>query len=362
MKEIHPINNNGSIQLKFSLYGKRYSFNPIPSGAYGTSRDMATARSICTRIQNDILAGHFDPTLNVYRLVPKSEPQKNSFKTWLELWDFWVDTLDLAEDTKADHYYWTRVMLTKANPRLPSTSWIPTDLATSTIRSRLTLLRACSRWAVNQGHLEANPWVGFKVKTVKPSTIKPFTRAEIAKIAKAFDLVFPHYAPFVRFLLITGCRISEVIGLRWLDVDFDRRLITIQDNLPIDRAGNGYRRIRKPTKTGSIRRLPMNDSLLETLQSVRPEKFDGSDLVFKSVRGKTISSNDFRYRHWKPVLAKVQVPYRKIHTTRHSFASHAIDQGKPLTEIAYLLGHSDTRMVMQTYGHLIGNPSLPDIF
>ena len=361
MREITPTNNNGSIQLKFSVSGKRYSFNPIPSGTYGTSRDMATARSICTRIQNDILAGHFDTSLNSYRLVPKLEPQKTSFKTWLELWDCWVNTLDLAEDTKADHYHWVRVMITKANPKLPSTSWIP-DLASSTIRSRLSLLRACSRWAVGHGYLEANPWIGFKVKNVKPLAIKPFTREEIAKIAEGFDLVFPHYAPFVRFLLLTGCRLSEVIGLRWLDIDFDRRLITIQDNLPIDRAGNGYKRIRKPTKTGSIRHLPMNDTLMATLQIVCPEKPKGSDLVFTSVAGKPIDSNNFRERYWRPLLAKVQVDYRKIHTTRHSLASHGIDQGKPLTEIAYLLGHSDTRMVMQTYGHLIGNPSLPEIF
>jgi len=361
MRKINPTNNNGSIQLKFSVSGTRYSFNPIPGGIYEDSRDMATAQSICTRIQNDILAEHFDSTLNSYRLVPKSEPQKKSFKTWLELWDFWVDTLDLAEDTKADHYYWTRVMVAKSNPRLSDTSWIP-DLAPSTIRSRLSLLKACSRWAVGHGYLDANPWVGFKVKKVKPTPIKPFTREEIAKIAEGFDLVFPHYAPFVRFLLLTGCRISEVIGLRWLDVDFDRRSIIIQENLTIDRSGNGYRRIRKPTKTGSIRHLPINDVLMATLQSVRPEKPKGSDLVFTSVEGKPIDSNNFRSRYWKPLLAQIQVEYRKIHTTRHSLASHAIHQGKPLTEIAYLLGHSDTRMVMQTYGHLIGNPSLPEIF
>ena len=92
MRDINPINNNGSIKLKFSFGGKRYSFNPIPGGDYSNKRDLANAKAIATRIQNDILAGYFDPTLDRYRLSPKA-PAKPQPKNLLELWDLWVESL-----------------------------------------------------------------------------------------------------------------------------------------------------------------------------------------------------------------------------------------------------------------------------
>jgi integrase len=42
-------------------------------------------------------------------------------------------------------------------------------------------------------------------------------------------------------------------------------------------------------------------------------------------------------------------------------ASRAIEQGIPITGIAYLMGHSDTTMVMKQYGHMINKPELPTI-
>lgn|GEM_PF-2581585 len=71
MREISPTNNNGSIQLKFSFGGKRYTLNPLPSAHFGNKRDFAIAKAIALKIQNDILAGHFDETLDRYRVAPK---------------------------------------------------------------------------------------------------------------------------------------------------------------------------------------------------------------------------------------------------------------------------------------------------
>ncbi len=71
MRTIKPINHNRTIQLKFSHGGKRHTFNPIPGGQYNCAKDLATARAIAVQIQNDILAGYFDTSLNKYRLAPK---------------------------------------------------------------------------------------------------------------------------------------------------------------------------------------------------------------------------------------------------------------------------------------------------
>lgn len=367
MREIEPINNNGSIQLKFSYAGKRYSFNPIPKGDYNDKRDIGTARAIATQIQNDILAKNFDPTLNRYRLTPKpqslqtSDPQSKP-KTLIEVWDCWVTSLNLPVATREHHYKAIRQQIIKANPALLDTAWLTqANLSPSTFNQRLGYLKACYRWAISKGLLDINPYGGVKTRKTTPRSVKPFTNKEITAIIRGFEEFAPHYAPFVKFLMATGVRTSEAIGLRWGHVDFDGGVITIRESLSRDWAGNGYRRVKKETKTGSDRQLKMTEELSELLYLLKPNNPNRDALIFTTVKGKTIDDGNFRERYWVKVLTKVGVNYRNIYTTRHTTASHAIEQGTPITGVAYLLGHTDTTMVIKNYGHMINRPSLPTI-
>ena len=167
MRAIKPINHNGSIQLKFSVSGKRYSFNPISGGDFNKPRDIAQANAIATKISNDILAGYFDPTLDRYRISPKTTPKTANNATrptlLLDLWDSWVSTLDLSLATLANHYKTTRIMIAKHNPTLNDTQWfIDANLAPRTMRDRISLLRACYNWALSQGLSQANPYLNIK--------------------------------------------------------------------------------------------------------------------------------------------------------------------------------------------------------
>ena len=361
MRDINPINNNGSIQLKFSFGGKRYSFNPIPGGDFDNKRDMATAKAIAIRIQNDILAGRFDPTLDRYRLSPKA-PTKPQPITILELWDLWVESLELPLAVAADDYRTIRQMLVKANPAISDTSWlVEANLAPVTFNKRLSYLKSCGKWAVGEGFLDHNPFRRIKPRKASRKVIKPFTTNEIQRILAGFQDKAPHYVPFVKFLFLTGARLSEAIGFRWGHVDFDRNELIICESLPKDLTGNGYQRVRKETKTGIIRYLTMRPELRGLLQDLQPEDTHSDHLVFITVEGCIIDADNFRARYWKPILAECNVPYRKIHNIRHTTLSMAIEQGTPITGVAYMAGHTDTRMVIQTYGHMINRPNLPHI-
>lgn len=357
MREIQPINNNGSIQLKFSVSGKRYAFNPVPGGHYSNKADLATARAIATQIQNDIRAGHFDPTLDRYRLVPKVAV-KSKPKTLLALFDAWVASLNISPDTYAGHHRWIRQMIERANPDLMGTQWLTeASLSATTIQERLRYMRSCFKWAIDQGYVETNPYCPVKAPRAGAKVkMKPFTIDEIQRILEA---IHTHYRPFTAFLFMTGCRISEAIGLTWQHVDFDRGTITIAESLSIDRAGNGYQRKRKSTKTGSVTILPMSEALRTLLSSIPQGSPDS--LVFTSIRGKTIDNDTYRKDYWQPALTLAKVPYRYPRNNRHTLASHAIAQGLPLTDVAYLLGHSDTQMVMRTYGRTLRLPELPNM-
>jgi integrase len=353
MKEITLLNHNNSIQIKFSVAGKRYAFNPVPGGNYNNPRDIAAARAIATKIQLDRLSGHFDPTLGSYRIEEK--PTKGGGANpvdLLTLWDSWVSSLDISPETKADHYEMMRRMIVKNSPRVTDTSFlINAKLAPATFNKRLGYLKSCTRWA----KLEPNPWEGIKNRKNNPPKIKPFTSEEILKIVEGFDRLARNYSQFARFLILSGCRMGEAIGLQWADVGKDA--ICISSSLSVDRTGNGYSRKRKETKTGSVRYLNISKPLGTLLEGIER----GNDgLVFHSPEGGTIAHQNFRTT-WVKVLEAVGVEYRKPHTLRHTNLSMAIEQGIPITGVAYLAGHKDTRMVMTTYGHMINRPNLPDI-
>jgi integrase len=217
-----------------------------------------------------------------------------------------------------------------------------------------------SAWAVVEGLLSVNPWSKIKQRKKAKEVIRPFSQEETTKIIVGFEEAYPAWVPFAKFLFLSGCRMSEAIGLQWKHIDLQRQEICICESLPLLPLSN-YERERKSTKTGSVRFLKINVELGKLLEQIKPARVKPDELVFTNpTRTNHIDSHNFRNR-WIKVLKKAGIPYRRPHIIRHSFASHAIEQGIPLTGVAYLLGHSDTRMVAQTYGHLINRPSLPNI-
>lgn len=291
----------------------------------------------------------------------QSEPDKNP--PLLEIWDAWVQTLDLAPQTLADHYATLRSQILKASPLSSEISWLlGLKIAPATFNKKLGYLRACCDWAKSESLTSSNPWLKVKPRKGSKEIIKPFSQDEAARIIAGFEKSYPAWVPFTKFLFLSGCRMSEAIGLQWKHIDFDERgEICICESLAQCKDGNGYERVRKSTKTGSVRFLKINSELAKVLEQFLPVSKNSEDLVFLNPAGTGhIDSNNFRNR-WTKVLSAANIPYRRPHIIRHSFASHAIEQGTPLTGVAYLLGHSDTRMVAQTYGHLINRPSLPQI-
>jgi integrase len=290
----------------------------------------------------------------------QSEPDKNP--PLLEIWDAWVIDLNLSPQTKAGHYHFMRRQIVKAdNPLSLDTAWFTSNtLAPGSSNRRLWLLKKMSAWAVAENLLSHNPWLKVRPRKTTKKVVKPFSQNEATKIIAGFEETYPAWVPFTKFLFLSGCRMSEAIGLLWKHIDFERGEICICESLPL-LIGKGYERVRKDTKTGSVRFLKTNTQLTELLEQIKPTGAKPDDLVFENpTRTNHIDSHNFRNR-WTKVLAQEGIPYRCPHIIRHSFASHAIDQGIPLTGVAYLLGHSDTRMVSQIYGHMVNRPDLPSI-
>lgn len=283
-------------------------------------------------------------------------------KPLLEIWDKWVKSLNLPPRTKSDHYEMVRRMITKSQPMAHDIDWLlDAGIAASTFNKRKGYLRTCCYWAITKGLMAGpNPWDEVRSRKEEPKVVEPFKIHEITSILEEFDRSHPAYAPFCRFMFLTGVRTGEASALQWKHVDFDKSQITIAESLAVDRTGNGYQKIRKSTKTGGFRVLGMSEGIKRFLESIKPEKSKPDALVFVSPKGFPVDANNFRAR-WREVLAKLEIPYQKPYTTRHTLLSHAIDKGYTIFEAAALAGHKDGRMVLKHYGHLMQAKPLPDI-
>ena len=174
--------------------------------------------------------------------------------------------------------------------------------------------------------------------------------------ATAQDPVLLKYRDFILFLLYSGARPSEAIGLRWEHIDFSRNELHICESL--SRGAHGTR-IRKSTKTIDGDRILTLPSNIRTMLEGRAKgKLNPEGLIFTSPTGRPIDDHNFSRRIWKRLCAKAAIPYRRPYNARHSVAGHAINQGATLPQVAYILGHSNARMVSQTYGHMIDRPQL----
>ena len=158
------------------------------------------------------------------------------------------------------------------------------------------------------------------------------------------ELVFTLYSTAVH----TGMRAGELAGLRWDDISFDRRLITVQ------RSFDG------PTKTGDVRHVPILDVLLPILREWRLRhpgtlvftNRDGGMLqksarVFQEVLHRVLEAADLR-----PVSStKRRQHYIVFHDLRHTFASRWMTKGGDLFRLQRILGHKSPTMTNR-YAHL----------
>ncbi|WP_293335958.1 site-specific integrase [Microcoleus sp. CAWBG58] len=369
---IKPSKDRKAIRLQFTVEGASFSFAPLKGGKWENKRDRQLVAAIATKIENDILAGHFDPSLEKYRhksssaeipLVAKTQKVK-----WLDIWDKWVLSLGLPTATASDHYACVRAMLAKAkNPLLDDIEWLQSsELAASTFNRRLSMLRSCFSWAVEEGFVKPvdNPLKKIRSRIAtederqqSASKKAPLSDAEIEKILDYVDRVYITYAPFVRFLLFSGVRTGEAVGLTWDNVNLEKRLIFIRQS--VSRERGKYQKICKSPKTKeSIRTLKMSDRVFALFSSLIAENACG--LIFKSPKGQIIDHGNFRSQCWKPVLLALGIPYRKPYATRHTLLSQALESGLSVPQVAQIAGHRDGKMILQHYGHVINQPQLPE--
>ena len=200
----------------------------------------------------------------------------------------------------------------------------------ATINRHFAYLRHVLMIAVKEGRLNHNPvsWVKFFPEA---NRLEFFTDAELLRL---HGLIDRNNWKVVALALETGLRRSEQFQLKWDNISFDTKTLTIP--LP---------------KGGRTRHVPLSLDALAILRSLN--SFLVSPWVFPGLRNYLIpmDSRAFLRRVFEPSLRKAGITNKSWHTLRHTTASRLVMAGVPLVTVKEILGHRDIQTTLR-YAHL----------
>ncbi len=235
-------------------------------------------------------------------------------------------------------------------------------LSPATIRNALAALARVFSIAVREGRVVRNPAtrLGELMRRVdrrnatEVKQVQAWTREEVETLLAVAREREPRFAPLLLFLVSTGARRGEGLGLKWADVDFDQGRVSIRraitaGQITTPKSGKG-RSIAMPP--------PLAEALLDLLARRHREQIEHGwrevpEWVFCSRAGTAIDERNCE-RAWYRVRRRAQkfgVRPLKLHTARHTYASMALATGKSIRWVADQLGHASPMLTLKTYAH-----------
>jgi integrase len=216
------------------------------------------------------------------------------------------------------------------------------------IRSILTPLSRLLSHAVRREVIAVSP-ISKLDRTERPAVWKReqrvLNRDEIGRLLEAAP---PRYRTLLATAILSGLRQSELLGLRWRDIDFSDQVIRVRNAL--DRQGHDG-----PPKTEhAVRDVVMMPALAQALQTHRRQSaFDqDDDYVFASRVGTALHWRNVSPRALKPALEKAGIEPLRWHDLRHTFASLLIRGGANIAFVSRQLGHGSSDITLRVYAHL----------
>ena len=231
---------------------------------------------------------------------------------------------------------------------------LDTTVTVATRRKRFTHLRAFLRWAVKMGLISRNPLDKVQQPKAEKKAATFLTAEDIERLLLAIDYHEENRrsaagkVPDVGWLrdiiqvgVCTGLRRSELVNLRWSDVDLVNNFIVVRNS-------EGFK-----TKSGHERRVPVAGPALEVLQRLRSGRADDLDgPVFVDRDGLPVKPDRVSKRFkFFARLAKLDERLH-FHSLRHTTGSWLAMKGVPLRVIQAILGHASITTT-EIYSHLL---------
>jgi integrase len=179
-----------------------------------------------------------------------------------------------------------------------------------TVANALVVLKEMFKHAIKWNYLSTNPASEIKRPRVERNVddMHVLTPDEIGRLLKAAS---PEGWTLLLCAVTTGARRGELLGLKWGDLDQERRRIKIRRSVGSDG------RFQQPKTRGSVREIAVGETVIRALRAHRlasPRK-ELDDLIFPSERGTPLDGNNMVRRFLTPALRRARLPHIRFHDT-----------------------------------------------
>lgn len=303
--------------VDFRYQGKRYAYSTKTS-------NLAVAKKILVDIENKIAKGTFN-------LEERSRKQ-TVLSVYFEEYFVYAKGFKAPETISNEKGYAKKFIefVGDCDPRTIDSQkldmWkahVLSKYAPTTFNIERRFLQAALNIALKWGYIESNPIkLVQKVKVEeKRLHLYPKELTEVFKlinsdVKKTESPLLIQFRNFVEFLLLTGLRRGEAIGLQKEDIDFVQNRILI-----------------RKTKTKLIRYIPLHPKARKLL-------LEQGEKVFSELR------EDFVTKKFCSYLTSANLSDFKLHSLRHTFATALISRGVDIYTVSRLLGHTDIKTTM----------------
>jgi integrase len=162
-------------------------------------------------------------------------------------------------------------------------------------------------------------------------------------------------------IMLTGMRRGEALGLRWKDIDFEQRQLSIVQTITSTNSGP---MVSTPKNNQSIRTVPMPDKLVDLLRQWKAEQSQQINKAMQvgvAINDELVFGNEESRPRWpdsvrrglKRLLNKAGLKRNiTIHSLRHAFATMMLEMEVPIKVIQETLGHASITTTGNTYSHV----------
>ena len=223
--------------------------------------------------------------------------------------------------------------------------------APSVCKKLLLTLRQIFDMAVNEDIIQKNPCTAVALPRLVKGEKRVLTAAE-CKIVKEANGIDERKRALIHLFYGTGLRPAEIYALTWKDIDF--RFNTINVNKALNFSRRGKTTVGLPKTNKSIRTIPAPEFVMASLLAYKDTvQYSPGNYLFGSENGLYANRTGYDDQFYRTINAlglKGVSPY----SFRHNFCTMCYN-AQPQIDIKtcqFLMGHSDTRMVLEVYTHL----------
>lgn len=226
----------------------------------------------------------------------------------------------------------------------------------SQINTLNTVLKVFFNWCIDNDYILKNPCTKVNIKGNKNEIIKN-ERKEVEILSETEINIIKGYLKNTDFELLflldlaTGLRQGELLALDWEHINLEDNTLKVERSVKevyvYDNENTKHIEtiFQTPKTLNSFRTVPIPSTMIDILSKIKNKK----GLLFSDSNGNPLKGKNVSAK-WTKILKECNIPHKKFHSIRHTYASMLLSKGVDIETVAELMGHSAIS-ITQIYLH-----------